>query len=154
MAKFKFKSLSIEKNKIEKEVTTLIKRLKIADTSQENLAPLDALRLLETYILDLSKRAEINKVLGIVETNDSEETNSTKIDISLNNGLTDQLFNSISVILISKGADEELANKLTVGVFNTLKNAANPPVTLTLGKLMKNKFSFTVDKVTHSIPVN
>lgn len=152
MAKIKLKSLATEQSKIEKEAQTLSKRLRLADASSEVVVAFDAQKLLQAYVLDLSKRAEINRILG-VETSEShkEAVQSQKVEISLKNGVTSDVEGSIRATILAKGATEELAVKLTSGVLDIVKKAA-APVQVSIGRLMKNKLSITVDKVTHAIP--
>lgn len=152
MAKIKLKSLANEQAKIEKEALALSKRLKLADASGEVVVGFDLLKVLQAYVLDLNKRSEINKVIG-VETSDAnaETVQTQKVEISLKNGVTSDVEGSVYATILAKGADQELATKLTQGVIEVAKKAQTP-VQVSIGRLMKNKLSFTVDNVTHAIP--
>lgn len=152
MAKIKLKSLATEQAKIEKEGQALAKRFKLADATGEIVVAFDLQKLLQAYVLDLSKRAEINRVLGVVTSEaNAEAVQSQKVEISLKNGVTADVEGSIRATIVAKGAAEELADKLTAGVVEVVKNA-QAPSQVSIGRLMKNKLSFTVDKVTHAIP--
>lgn len=154
MAKIKLKSLGTESAKLEKEVAVLAKRLKLTDNSGESIVPLELQKLVSAYILNLESRQEINAVLGVVAPEVTEENNpeSSKIEISLKNGVNAEVEANIRAVLKLKGADSELAQKLTVAVIDVVKNAQEANQ-LSIGRLMRNKLSFTVNKVTHATPV-
>lgn len=152
MAKIKLKSLANEQAKIEKEALALSKKLKLADASSEVVVGFDLLKVLQSYVLDLNKRSEINKLIGVATSDaHTEAVQSQKVEISLKNGVTSDVEGSVYATILAKGANEELATKLTAGVIEVARKA-HAPVQVSIGRLMKNKLSFTVDKVTHAIP--
>ena len=151
MAKIKLKSLATEKSKIEKESITLAKRLKLADSTGELVVALELSKLLELYVLDLDKRSKINEILGVVTPNNNELVTSQKVEIALKDGANEHVHNSVYATILAKGASEELAETLSNSVMEVVRKASIP-LSLSIGRLMKNKLSFTVDKVTHSVP--
>lgn len=155
MAKIKLKSLGTLTSKIEKEVAVLSKRLKVSDVSGETIVPLELEKLVSAYVLNLEARQAINAALGVTAAPATEENNpeTSKIDISLANGVNEVVEANVRAVLGLKGATPELAAKLATTVLETLRNTAETPTQLSIGRLMKNKLSFTVNKVTHAAPV-
>lgn len=155
MAKIKLKSLGTATAKIEKEVAVLAKRLKLSDVSGETVVPLELEKLVSAYVLNLQARQSINAAIGVTAPAVTEENNpeTSKIEISLTNGVNSTVEANIRAVLVLKGASEELAEKLAAQVLETLNKAAETPTQLSIGRLMKNKLSFSVNKVTHAAPV-
>lgn len=155
MAKIKLKSLGTEKAKLEKEIAVLVKRLKLSDNSAEGVFNLDLQALISSYVLNLEHRQAINEVIGIqsVAINEDNDPETSKVDISLKNGVGVEVESNIKAVLKSKGAELEVADKLAVSVLAVVNSTAQPVTQLSIGRLMKNKLSFTVNKVTHSAPI-
>lgn len=155
MSKIKLKSLGTEKAKLEKEIAVLIKRLKLSDNSGEGIFNIDLQTLISSYVLNLDQRQVINELIGVQVPAITDENNpeTSKVDISLKNGIGVEVESNIIAVLKSKGASDEVAEKLVTSILDVIKKSAETPTQFTISRLMKNKVSFSVNKVTHSVPI-